>query len=169
MTNRLRMAAGLTALVLAAVPLSAQSSPPKPKPTMDHGAAGHEKKADHDKMDHHKMDKEHAASGWKELDKYHKLMMDTWHPAKGSNDLKPLKAKAKDLSAGAHELAKSTPPSACNRTELVEAARVLAPASDALAQQVLAGASDAALKSALHDLHAKFETLEKGCKAGSRE
>ena len=111
------------------------------------------------------MDKDHAASGWKELDAYHKLMMDTWHPAKGTNDLKPLRAKAKDLSATAKSLAKSTPPGACNRAELVEAARLLAPASDAVAQQVLSGASDATLKSALHDLHEKFEVLEKGCSA----
>lgn len=177
MTNRLRLAASAATLTIAASigsPLFAQSTPAKPKPVMDHAKMDraehdkmHQDKTGKDKMDKDKMakmEKEHASSGWKELDAYHKLMMDTWHPAKGANDLKPLKLKAKDLSASAKSLAKSTPPAACNRADMVEAARQLAPASDALAQQVLSGASDAALKSALQDLHEKFELLEKGCR-----
>lgn len=185
MPQHVRFAAAATfAIACIGAPLFAQSAPSKPKAKVsadsmlkakDEHAKMHtdENKSEHDKMHQDKtdkmdkmdnMEKEHAKSAWKELDAYHKLMMDTWHPAKSSNDLKPLKLKAKDLSASAKSLAKSTPPAACNRAEMVEAARQLAAASDALAQQVLAGASDATLKSALQELHEKFERLEAGCR-----
>jgi hypothetical protein len=162
MTIRTILATGAAALALAAAPISAQSAPPKPKPAMDHAKAD---KGEHDKMHGESKDKDHASSGWKELDEYHKLMMDTWHPAKGTNDLKPLRAKAKDLSASAQALAKSTPPSSCNKPELIEAARDLVPASHALVKQVAIGASDADLKALLAEAHTKFEVLEKGCLA----
>ena len=53
-------------LVLGASSLSAQGS--KPAMAMD----------------------DHAMSGWKELDSFHMLMMETWHPVKKSGDLKPM-------------------------------------------------------------------------------
>ena len=160
MTIRAILATGFVAVALTAAPAFAQSAPPKPKPAMDHAKMD---KGEHDKMHAAEMEKEHASSGWKELDAYHKLMMDTWHPAKGTNDLKPLRAKANDLSAAARELAKSTPPGNCNKPELIEAARDLVPASHALVKQIAAGASDADLKALLADSHTRFEVLEKGC------
>ena len=48
-------------------------------------------------MDHAKMEAEHGKSPWKELNAYHEFMMATWHPAKGQNDLAPLKSKLSDL------------------------------------------------------------------------
>jgi hypothetical protein len=162
MTIRAILATGFAALALSAAPAFAQSAPPKPKPAMDHAKMD---KGEHDKMHAEGMTMEHDSTGWKELDAYHKLMMETWHPAKGTNDLKPLRAKAKDLSASARALAKSAPPSNCNKPELIQAARDLEPASHALVKQVAIGASDADLKALLAEAHAKFEVLEKGCLA----
>ena len=170
MTLRVRFALP-AALLLAAAPLAAQAAPPKApakapvvapaKPAMDHGSMDHSahhgqpaKPADH-----------HAASGWAELDAYHGFMMETWHPAKGKNDLAPLRAKANGMASSAKRLAESTPPKGCDTPALRTAARELAPATAGLAAAVAKGASDAELKTALSALHDRFETLESGCKA----
>jgi hypothetical protein len=128
----------VTLVVLAiAAPLSAQS--------MDHG------------KDHH------AESGWKELDAFHTLMAATWHPAK-SNDLKPIRAKADSLSLAAQVWSKSKVPTACN-TEPLKAAIADVVAGSAKVEQLVArNAADTEVRAALHDVHERFEVVEKGCK-----
>lgn len=174
MTLRVRFAlAG--ALLLAAAPVAAQVTPPKApaktpvtspaKPVMDHGAMDHGA--------HHaqpaKPAADHAVSGWAALDAYHGFMMATWHPAKGKNDLAPLRAKATDMAVSAKALAESTPPKACDTPALRAAARGLAPATTNLAVAVARGATDAELKAALSALHDQFETIESGCKAPAKK
>lgn len=170
MTHSLRFALA-SALFLAsssfnATSLEAQAAKPvkaakSAKPMMDHGN-------DH-KMDHAKgAMADHARSGWKELDAYHQLMMDTWHPAKGKNDLKPFKAKANDMAAAARLLSMSTPPKGCDAPGLRKASTDLSPATADAAVLVARNASDAELKTALAALHERFEVLEKGCSAEAK-
>lgn len=170
MTLRVRFAL-TSALLLAAAPLAAQATPPKApakvpaaapaKPAMDHGAMDHSA--------HHaqpaKPADDRAASGWAELDAYHQFMMATWHPAKGQNDLAPLRTKAGDMAASAKTLAESAPPKACDTPALRTAAKGLASATADLTTAAANGAADATLKAALSALHDRFETLEAGCKA----
>jgi hypothetical protein len=168
-------------LLLAAAPLAAQSAPvkssgktpvkapakapaapAKPKPAMDHGSMDHA--AMHGEQPKStKPAENHTASGWAELDAYHGFMMATWHPAKGKNDLAPLRAKATDMAVSAKALAESTPPKGCDTPALRAAAKALAPATTDLAVAVAKGATDAELKTALGSLHERFETLESGC------
>lgn len=153
----LLLAACATVLTFAAAPAFAQTvTPPKP-PAMGG--------MDHSKMEGGKMDKmdDHASSGWKELDAYHQLMMDTWHPAKGKNDLAPTRAKATAMSDQAKVLGKSIAPKGCDSPALKTAAAKLVPQTQALADMVSAKADDAALKTALKALHDQFEVLEMGC------
>ncbi len=136
MTRSLLSAISLATFV-AVAPLSAQS--------MDHG------------KDHH------AESGWKELDAFHTLMAATWHPAK-SNDLKPIRARADSLSLAAQAWSKAKVPTACD-TEPMKAAIADVVTGSAKVEQLAAkNASDADLRSALHDVHERFEVVEKGCK-----
>ena len=131
------------------------------QPAMDHGK-------DHN-MEHAKGPmSDHAQSGWKELDAYHQLMMDTWHPAKGKNDMKPFKARANDMAAAAKLLSMSTPPKGCDAPGLRKASTDLSPATADAAVLVARNASDAELKTALAALHERFEVLEKGCSAQAK-
>lgn len=151
----LRLALAAASFCIAA-PLFAQAAPPKPvtKPA-DAGMHG---------MDHSAMEQEHGgSSGWKELDAYHEFMMATWHPAKGKNDLAPLRTKAGDMAASAQLLAASTPPKWCDTPKMKGAATALAPATANVAALVTKNATDAELKTALGALHMQFETLEEGC------
>jgi len=155
----------LFASALAASPLAAQDKPaakPKTADTSAHkvdGMAG---------MDHNmhmmpgkKMDE--PKSGWKEMDAYHALVAATWHPAKANGDMAPIRAKAKEMVVAAKALAASTPPAACNKPALKEAATKLAPETQAIADMVAKNESNSALKDALKVLHDHFDVLEEGC------
>lgn len=159
----------LFASALIAAPLAAQAKPaakPAAKPKaadtsakkMD-GMAG----MDHDM--HMKPGKkmEEPKSGWKEMDDYHALVAATWHPAKEFGDMAPIRAKAKEMAAAAKTLAASTPPAACNKPALKEAATKLAPETQAIADMVTRNASNNAIKDALKVLHDHFDVLEEGC------
>ncbi len=175
MTHSIRLTLAGAALVaaasLSAGTLSAQAAKAPAKEAAKAMKADAKDKAEH-AMDHAAMGKgkadDHAASGWKELDAYHKLMMDTWHPAKGKNDLKPFKAKANDMAAAAKLLKASTPPKGCDAPGLRKAADELSPATSDAAVMVAKKAGDAELKAALGALLEKFEVLEKGCSAEAK-
>ncbi len=152
------LAAACIAMTLTAASAAAQTKTPPPKPPAMGGM-------DYSKMDGGKMeDMEHAGSGWKELDAYHQLMMGTWHPANGKNDLAPTRAKAVAMAEQANVLGKSIAPKGCDTPALKAAVTKLVPETQALANMVAAKADDTALKSALKALHAQFEVLEMGCK-----
>jgi hypothetical protein len=103
------------------------------------------------------------SSGWKEMDAFHKLLGATYHPAEKSGDLKPLRASASDLSAAARAWTGSTPPAACNTEAVKTSVATISTDALAIANQVLANASDADLKTALTALHENFEKVEKAC------
>ncbi len=107
----------------------------------------------------------HAASGWKELDMYHALMMATWHPAKDRNDLAAIRAQAPMLVETAKTLARSKAPARCDTPRNREAAAKLPAQTQAVADLVTKRADDATLKAALKTLHDQFEVLEEGCAA----
>jgi hypothetical protein len=107
----------------------------------------------------------HAASGWKELDAYHELMAASWHPAK-ADDLKPARAKADSLSAAAKTWAAAKVPAACDTKPIRDAIADVVTGSAKVADLAQKNVADAELKAALHDLHERFEVVEKGCKPG---
>lgn len=140
------------ALVLSSTSLRAQDKTPpsKPRPM---GA-----------MESGKMEEmDHANSGWKELDAFHHLLMDTWHPAQGKNDLAPTRAKAAEMAAQAKVLAASTTPKGCETATLKATLAKLVPESQNVADLVVAKADDPTLKKALSSVHTLFEVLEMGC------
>jgi hypothetical protein len=110
-----------------------------------------------------KMSEHHGASGWKQLDAYHELMAATWHPAK-TNDLKPIRAKADSLAAAAKTWAASTAPHGCDSKAIKDAIADVEKGSANVAKLVAANVPDAELRAALHDVHERFEVVEKGCK-----
>ena len=182
----LYLAAATLALFVAIAPASAQTPPVKTEKTqkaektekvekMDHKADHKmDHKADHkmdhkaDKMDHaqqdHSMqDKHHGMSPWKELDAFHMLVMETWHPAKDKSDMKATRAKSAELLASAKVLAASSAPKGCDSPKVKDAVKGLPAEAQTVADLVTKKADDAALKAALKSLHDKFEVAEGGC------
>lgn len=149
---RFRLAALATALSCTTFSAaSAQQHEHAPvKVEKDKPAAGHS-------MEH--------MSGWKELDAYHMVMMQVWHPAKEKSDLAPIRAQATKLADAADVLAKASVPAACDTPATREAVAKVQADSRALAGLVASG-TDAEVKDALKALHDRFEGLNHGCKAG---
>jgi hypothetical protein len=108
-------------------------------------------------MEHHG-----ASSGWKELDAFHELMAATWHPAR-SGDLKVIRAKADSLSASAKSWAASKVPAACDTKVIREAMADVVTGSAKVATLVANNGVDADVRTALHDVHERFEVVEHGC------
>ena len=105
-----------------------------------------------------------AASGWKELDAFHALMMQTWHPASATNDLAPARAKAGAMADAARAWAAATVPAACDKPDVRATIARLATDSRTLADLAARPeTTDAALKLALKALHDRFEVVEHGC------
>lgn len=102
------------------------------------------------------------SSGWKEMDAFHKLLGAAYHPVE-KGDFKPLRASANDLSAAARAWAATTPPAACNTEAVRSDVATISTDALAIANQVLANAADAELRSAITTLHERFEKVEKAC------
>lgn len=154
-----RLTVAALSMAVCSVAVSAQATPPKTTPkTMEKPM---------EMMDHSKMEAEHGKSAWKELDAYHMLMMATWHPAKGTGDMAPLKAKAADMEKAAKLWADSKPPKGCDAPKLKDAVAKVNTGSKDLAAMVTKGTDDATLKSKLSELHDTFEIVEGGCKPES--
>lgn len=142
----IRPITALALLCLAAAPAAAQQH--------DHGAQ-------------HGAAQQHAAGGWKEMDAFHQLMMATWHPASGKNDLAPARAKAGELAAAARAWKAAAVPRACDTPATRTAVAKVAADADAFAALAAqAGTTDAALKAALKGVHDAFEPVEEGCAPG---
>jgi hypothetical protein len=136
--------------VFTAGALQAQTSSTAEKAKHEHQAQG--------EMKGHMM-----SSGWKEMDAFHKLLGSTYHPVQMGGDLKPLRAAASELSAAARAWTGSTPPSACNTEAVKTSVATISTDALAIANQVLANASDADLKTAITALHENFQKVEKAC------
>lgn len=174
MKQVIRMLCGTVAFAVVPALISAQVKPdPKTmqgakKP--DSAAMKHDMKGmEHDKagMKHDAKGMEHEGehgekSGWTELDAFHKLLQDTWHPAQ-KGDLRPARDKAAAFVAGAEAWARSKGPATCDN----EAARKAIPGvvadANAYADAAKAGASDDAVKASLKKAHDGFEKVAMPC------
>jgi hypothetical protein len=110
---------------------------------------------------------EHARSEWKEMDAFHAVLAETWHPAE-KGDFAPIRAKAAALNAAARAWAAATPPTQCATPGVKQSIAAIAAASSALTARVKTDAPDKDLRELLKGIHDRFETVEKSCKAADR-
>ena len=102
-------------------------------------------------------------SGWKELDAYHMVMMQVWHPAKEKGDLTAIRAQAAKLADAADVWAAAAIPSACDTP--ANRANIAKVKTESRALVALASnGADADVKAALAALHDRFELVNRGCK-----
>ena len=109
-------------------------------------------------MDHH-------SGPWKEMNAFHRLLGETWHPA-AKDDLVPLRARAKELKAAADAWAASKAPAApasCGSEEVRTVITKVAKDTRGIVAMIAAGADDAWLAAQLKGVHDNFEVAEKSC------
>jgi hypothetical protein len=141
--------AALTAGIAVTASVShAQGSPPtppKPKSAME---------------SHHA-----SSSGWKELDLFHELLAETWHPLEHGADFKPIREKAAKLGDAGKAWGASKVPAACDKKVVTDAVAAAVTNSRMVADLVAKQAPDSTVKNAMKKLHHEFEAAEHNCHA----
>ena len=107
----------------------------------------------------------HMMGSWKEMNAFHKVLAETWHPA-SKQDLVPLRVRANELKAVADAWAASKAPESpvsCASEEVKAAITKVAKDTRGIALMIVAGADDTWLAASLKGVHDSFEAVEKAC------
>jgi len=132
-------------------------------------ACGHKQ---HDEGHDHDHGAEAASGGagdWKEMDSFHMIMAETFHPYKDSSNLEPAKTHAEHLAMEADKWASSTLPEKVNNEETKEQLNKLKTDTRAFADRVKAGAPDAELATQLTAVHDLFHQIQESWYGGGGE
>lgn len=107
-----------------------------------------------------------GSTTWAEMDAYHMIMAESYHPLKDSANLAPAKANAEALAAEAEKWAAAPLPERVNNDEMMTRIENLKASSRAFADKVKAGASDEELSAALTALHEEFHHIMEAWEGG---
>ncbi|OIN59071.1 hypothetical protein [Arsenicibacter rosenii] len=99
---------------------------------------------------------------WKELDDYHSVMAQTFHPAEEGN-LKPVMARSGELVAKAVALQKAAIPTDYQKEGVKQSIDLLAKESAALDKLVQQKKPEADIKKAITALHDRFHEVMEKC------
>lgn len=100
-----------------------------------------------------------SADEWPELDSFHMLMSDAFHPYKDSANVVPVKKLAEEMALEAERWQESKLPGKVNNDEVKDQLEKLKVGTRALADQIKAGASDAEIGALLTALHDNFHAI----------
>ena len=118
---------------------------------------------------HHGAGADHAASKeWKEMDDFHMVMAESFHPYKDSANLKPAKEKAPELAASASAWKDSAFPEGVSKEKVKDKLDRLAKLTDEFSRDVTAG-SDEAVAAKLTALHDLFHEVQNDVYGGAGE
>ena len=104
---------------------------------------------------------EQASADWTEMESFHDLMADVYHPVHDSSNLVPAKDLADELAASAKLWSESSLPERVNNDEVRKDLVILRDSSAAFLSAVTAGKPDSVLKSRISDLHHTFHRLHR--------
>jgi hypothetical protein len=96
---------------------------------------------------------------WKEMDEFHMVMAETFHPYKDSANLEPVKSQAGELVSSAEKWAASTLPEKVNNDEMKKKLEELKNESAVLVQTVSSG-DDKAISDQLTKVHDLFHVIQ---------
>jgi hypothetical protein len=102
---------------------------------------------------------------WAEMDAFHMVMAETFHPYKDSANLEPVKAQASELVKAAETWAAAPLPEKVNNDEVKAKLQDLKTSSEALAQLVATGTTEE-IGASLTSLHDKFHALQEAWYGG---
>ncbi len=99
------------------------------------------------------------AGEWREMDSFHMIMAEAFHPFKDSANLAPVKKMAEEMAVEADKWASAELPAKVNNEEVKEELQKLKTDTRALADLIKSGADDAAIGSSLNALHDSFHEI----------
>lgn len=95
---------------------------------------------------------------WKEMDEFHAIMADVYHPLKDSNDLGPIKSGADNLAAAATKWAQSPLPKKVDNDETKDLLAQLEDGTQDLSKKI-STATDEEIAAQLTALHDTFHSI----------
>jgi hypothetical protein len=111
------------------------------------------------KEEAHHEDQASNSNEWKEMDEFHMIMAETFHPYKDSANLEPIKTRASELAGAAEKWANSPLPEKANNDSMKGKLEDLKNSTSALVQTVNAGDNDA-IKTKLTQVHDLFHSIQ---------
>lgn len=111
------------------------------------------------KQDGHEQAHETAADEWKEMDDFHMLMAEAFHPYKDSANLAPAKEKAEALASSAEQWKNAPLPEKVNTDDVKTALAQLATDATAFASTVKSG-DDKVIGESLNKIHDEFHHIQ---------
>jgi hypothetical protein len=96
---------------------------------------------------------------WKEMDDFHMLMAESFHPFKDSANLAPAKESASTLASAAEKWAGSTLPEKVNNDDMKSKLAALKEGTASLAQMI-SGGDDKAIGDQLTKVHDLFHAIQ---------
>jgi len=109
-----------------------------------------------------------ASDKWVEMDAFHAVMSQTFHPAE-EGKLEPIRKRAGEMAAKAKQWLDSKPPKIYDVPEIKEMLVKLAAESRALAENIAKGAGDDQVKKELTALHDRFHDIIGACHAEKKK
>lgn len=104
-----------------------------------------------------------AQQDWAELDAFHKVMAQTFHPAEDGN-MQPILTRSAELALGAKALMKSKAPADLQSKKLKSSMKSLVKQTASLNKMVKKGKPEADIKTALFAVHDTFHTIMGECR-----
>jgi hypothetical protein len=99
---------------------------------------------------------------WKQMDDFHMIMAESFHPYKDSSNLAPAKLMAKEMADAAVEWAGAELPEKVRNDEMKATLEKLNIGSQALLKLVTENAADSLVGKSLGDLHHTFHEIQEG-------
>ena len=109
-----------------------------------------------------------ASNEWNEMEAFHDLMADAYHPVHDSSNLAPAKDLADELAASAKLWSEAPLPERVNNDETKKELIILRDSSAAFLSAVTSGKPDSVIKSRISDLHHTFHRIHRAWE-GSEE
>ena len=106
-----------------------------------------------------------AGDDWEEMDEFHMIMAETFHPYKDSANLDPAKSRAGELAAAANRWASAELPARVANDEIRSRLERLKADADALAESIRTE-DDQTIASRLTEVHDTFHEIQEAWYGG---
>jgi hypothetical protein len=105
---------------------------------------------------------------WPELDSFHMIMAEAFHPYKDSANLEPVKRLAKEMATEADKWAAAPLPEKVDNDEMKNQLKILKADAHAFAEMIEGGAPDETIGSSLTALHDTFHSIMEAWHGGDK-
>ena len=112
---------------------------------------------------------EASADEWPEMDSFHMLMAEAFHPYKDSSNLEPARKLAAELALEADNWQAATLPVKMNTDDVITLLEGLKTDSHDLADKIKAGATDQEIGATLTALHDRFHKITEAWHEGGEK